>query len=126
MPESRARNRQRSQKTVNLTTIKRHPGRRRPGCIGYPAATSSEAATGEYVGSIQFDEWHDDRDSTRRIGLCRRHARQGWECGGHPLPNAEIDDEQVPSSPPSFRLDVGSPDHLAPLLGFVGDELAEV
>jgi len=50
------------------------------------------------VGSIQFGEWHDDRDSTRRIGLRRRHARQGWECGGHPLPNAEID-EQVPSSP---------------------------
>ena len=26
----------------------------------------------------------------------------------------------------SLRLDVGRPDHLAPLLGFVGDELAEV
>ena len=26
----------------------------------------------------------------------------------------------------SFRLDVGGPDHLAPLLGIVGDELAEV
>src|SRR5262245_44069630 len=25
-----------------------------------------------------------------------------------------------------LRLDVGGPDHLAPLLGFVGDELAEV
>jgi len=25
-----------------------------------------------------------------------------------------------------FRLDVGRPDHLAPLLGFVGNELAEV
>ena len=25
-----------------------------------------------------------------------------------------------------FRLDVGGPDHLAPFLGFVGDELAEV
>src|SRR5215469_18113899 len=27
---------------------------------------------------------------------------------------------------PSLRLDVGRPDHLAPLLGFVGHELAEV
>ena len=26
----------------------------------------------------------------------------------------------------SFRLDVRDPDHLAPLLGFVGDELSEV
>jgi hypothetical protein len=26
----------------------------------------------------------------------------------------------------SFWLDVGRPDHLAPLLGFVGDELAEI
>src|SRR5262245_52521890 len=26
----------------------------------------------------------------------------------------------------SLRLDVGRPDHLAPLLGFIGDELAEV
>jgi hypothetical protein len=26
----------------------------------------------------------------------------------------------------SFRLDVGRPDHLTPLLGFVGDELAEI
>src|SRR5262245_10449865 len=26
----------------------------------------------------------------------------------------------------SVRLDVGRPDHLAPLLGFVGDELAEI
>jgi hypothetical protein len=26
----------------------------------------------------------------------------------------------------SFRLDAGRPDHLAPLLGFFGDELAEV
>jgi hypothetical protein len=25
-----------------------------------------------------------------------------------------------------FRLDVGGPDHLAPLLGFVGDKLAEI
>jgi hypothetical protein len=28
--------------------------------------------------------------------------------------------------PASFRLDVGGSDHLGPLLGFVGDELAEV
>ena len=26
----------------------------------------------------------------------------------------------------SLRLDVGGPDHLAPFLGFVGDELAEI
>src|SRR5262245_42424820 len=26
----------------------------------------------------------------------------------------------------SFRLDVGRPDHFAPLLGFLGDQLAEV
>src|SRR5262249_30530919 len=29
-------------------------------------------------------------------------------------------------SPPSLRLDVGRPDHLAPFLGFVGDELSKV
>src|SRR4029453_16431394 len=28
--------------------------------------------------------------------------------------------------PCSLRLDIGSPDHLGPLLGFVGDELAEI
>jgi len=28
--------------------------------------------------------------------------------------------------PGSFRLDVGGPEHLAPLLRFVGDELAEI
>jgi hypothetical protein len=27
---------------------------------------------------------------------------------------------------PSFRLDIGCPDHLAPLLGIFGDELAEL
>src|SRR5262245_12006711 len=32
----------------------------------------------------------------------------------------------MPLTPGLLRLDVGRPNHLAPLLGFVGDELAEV
>jgi hypothetical protein len=32
----------------------------------------------------------------------------------------------VGRGPPLLRLDVGSPDHLAPLLGFLGDKLGEV
>src|SRR6186713_39803 len=34
--------------------------------------------------------------------------------------------EYLAGSRGSLRLDVGRPDHLAPLLGLVGDELAEV
>ena len=33
---------------------------------------------------------------------------------------------ECPRVPGSVRLDVGRPDHLGPLLGFVDDELAEV
>src|SRR5262249_40062747 len=51
--------------------------------------------------------------------------------GGHPslqdpgrLTRGEPATPNVDAS--SFRLDVGRPDHLAPLLGFIGDELAEI
>jgi hypothetical protein len=39
--------------------------------------------------------------------------RESWNIGGSRIAA-------------SVRLDVGCPDHLAPLLGFIGDQLAEV
>src|SRR5262245_19755845 len=42
------------------------------------------------------------------------------------LPFAERQLWNIRAFPASVRLDVGLPDHLGPLLGFVGDELTEV
>ena len=51
--------------------------------------------------------------------------RQGVHAAGHP-PFADRDLWNIRAFPASVRLDVAAFDHLAPLLGFVGDVLAEV
>jgi len=56
------------------------------------------------------DGGHDVNEPTTVIGRVRRTA-------------IGISARRQPSL---LRLDVGRPDHLAPLLGFFGDELAEV
>jgi hypothetical protein len=48
-----------------------------------------------------------------KADMCGAHVR--WTIG------KSRDDDAA-----SFRLDVGRPDHLAPFLGFIGDQLAEV
>src|SRR5262245_44584650 len=62
---------------------------------------------------------------TDRLAPSRSATRT--EALPRPRPDAEICGGEVSWRPPNglLRLDVGRPDHLAPLLGFGGDKLPE-
>ena len=65
-----------------------------------------------------------NRGSGRATKARMHDGRPNITVTGHPLATEAA--HLLRSNPASLRLDVGRPDHLAPLLGFVGDELAEV
>src|SRR5262245_12570963 len=84
---------------------------------------------------------YDDAHRPRRIGLSPRNPRQSWQCGsarGHmkKLSAGKFHRSRLLGSIRNLwniagdarllRLDAGELDHLGPLFGFVGNELAEV